>query len=202
MLAQLEAASPPFNPQVHDFLMEVDLQIPGAGIHTAVWAGSDRYNYPFDCEFEAVLRPLRYIPVYLSLAWGDPIHVRSVVQTATAHLEGCVKKALGKSDAKRPLGALLSTTAANRIMPSDALAGAIDFVRLVGNPSKHDYTNDRSRGSVFIYDDAVLAYFMARRLGARALEASGHLESLIGATEDATRHDRYFRGAQLPIHSR
>ncbi len=140
--------------------------------------------------------------MYLSLAWGDPIHVRSIVQMATAHLEGCVKKALGKADAKRPLGALLCTPAAKRLIPSDARAGASEFMRLVGNPSKHDYTNDRSRGSVFIYQDAVFSYLLARRFGAHALELSGHLEGLVAAAEDATRQDCYFHGAQLPIHSR
>ena len=128
--------------------------------------------------------------------------MRAVVQNSTAHLEGCVKKALGKADAKQPLGALLGTPAAKRLMSADALADANEFVRLVGNPSKHDYTNDRHHGSVFIYEDAVLAYFLARRFGTQALEASGHLDGLIAATEDATRHDRYFRGAQLTIHSR
>ena len=201
-LARMEAASPPFNPQVHEFLIEADRQIPGAGIHTAVWIGSDKYDYPFDYDFERVLRPLRYIPTYLSLAWGDPIHVRAVVQNSTAHLEGCVKKALSKVDAKQPLGALLGTPAAKKLMSADALAGASEFVRLVGNPSKHDYTNDRHHGSVFIYEDAVLAYFLARRFGAQALEASADLDDLITATEDATRHDRYFRGTQLPIYSR
>ena len=104
--------------------MEADRQIPGAGIHTAVWIGPDKYeyDYPFDYEFERVLRPLRYIPTYLSLAWGDPIHVRAVVQNSTAHLEGCVKKALGKVDAKQPLGTLLGTAAAERLISADALA--------------------------------------------------------------------------------
>ena len=54
--------------------MEADRQIPGAGIHSSVWAGSDKYDYPFDYEFEGVLRPLRYIPTYLSLDWGDRPH--------------------------------------------------------------------------------------------------------------------------------
>ena len=201
-LARMEAASPPFSPQVHEFLMKVDRQIPGAGIHSAVRVGSDKYDYPFDYDFEGVLRPLRYIPTYLSLAWGDPIHVRAVVQTSTAHLEGCVKKALSKGDARQPLGALLGTSEAKKLMPSSALAGMAEFVRLVGNPSKHDYTNDRHHGSVFIYEDAVLAYFLARRFGTKALEAGSHLDDLIAATEDATRHDRYFRGGQLPVHSR
>ena len=201
-LAQLEATSPPFSPQVHDFLIGVDRQIPGAGIHTAVREGSDECDYPFDYEFEAVLRPLRYVPVNLSLAWSDPIHVRVVVQMSTAHLEGCFKKALGKSIAKRPLGTIIRTSAAKKLMPSDLLAGVDEFVQLVGNPSKHDFSNDRSRGSVFIYEDAVLAYFLARHFGAAALEAGGQLDDLVAAVEDATRHDRYFRGAQLPIHSR
>ena len=60
-------------------------------------------------------------------------------------------------------------------------------MRLVGDSSKHDYTNDRHHGSVFIYEDAVFAYFLARRFGAQALEASGDLDDLIAATEDATR---------------
>ncbi len=87
-----------------------------------------------------------------------------------------------------------------KLIPTSAVDGTEEFAHLVGNPSKHDYVNDRSRGSVFIYEDAVLAYFLARRFGTQALQASGHLEDLIAATEDATRHDRYFRGAQLPIH--
>ena len=201
-LARMEAASPPFNPQVHHFLMEADRQIPGAGIHSAVWDGFDKYDYPFDYDFEEVLRPLRYIPTYLSLTWGDPIHVRAVAQNATAHLEGCVKKALGDKHARQPLGTLIGTPPprSEKLIPTSAVDGTEEFAHLVGNPSKHDYVNDRSRGSVFIYEDAVLAYFLARRFGTQALQASGHLEDLIAATEDATRHDRYFRGAQLPIH--
>ena len=77
-----------------------------------------------------------------------------------------------------------------------------EFVRLVGSPAKHGFSVDHSRCLVFIYADAVLAYFLARHFGTQTLEAGGQLDNLMVATEDATRHDRYFRGAQLPIHSR
>lgn len=198
-IARLRAATVPFKPLVHDFLVGIDREIPGAGIHTAIWQAPDQYDYPFDYEFERVLRPLRYIPTYLSLAWRDSIHVRSVVSTATAHLEGCIKKALRKDNNRQPLGTLLKTAAAKRLLGNEVIAGTTEFVRLVGNPSKHDYTNDRSRGPVFIYDDAVLSYFLARRFGANALMANGQFDELVASVEDATRQDRYFRGAQLPV---
>lgn len=198
-IARLRTTTAPFKPVVHDFLAGIDREIPGAGIHTAIWQAPDQYDYPFDYEFERVLRPLRYIPAYLSLAWHDSIHVRSVVSFATAHLEGCVKKALRKDNARQPLGSLLKTAAAKRLLGSEVIAGTTEFVRLVGNPSKHDYTNDRSRGSVFIYEDAVLSYFLARRFGADALTASGQADDLVAAAEDATRQDRYFRGGHLPV---
>ena len=198
-LERLRAAAVPFKPAVHDFLVGIDREIPGAGIHSAVWQAPDRYHYPFDYEFERVLRPLRYVPTYLSSAWHDSIHVRAVVSNAAAHLEGCVKKALRKDAARQPLGVLLGTSAAKRLLGDETTADMVEFVRLVGNPSKHDYTNDRSRGPVFIYADAVLAYFLARRFGADALAASGQIDALLASVEDATRHDRYFRGAQLPV---
>ena len=198
-LSRLRTAAAPFKPQVHDFLVGIDREIPGAGIHTAIWQTPDQYHFPFDYEFERVLRPLRYIPAYLSLAWHDSIHVRAVVSTTTAHLEGCIKKALGKDTARQPLGSLLGTSAAKRLVGEEQTAGMTEFVRLVGNPSKHEYTNDRSRGPVFIYEDAVFAYFLARRFGANALMASGQVDELVASTADATRQDRYFRGGSLPV---
>ena len=41
------------------------------------------------------------------------------------------------------------------------------------------------------------AYFLARRFGSAALQASGDLDSLRAAVEDSTRQDRYFWGAPL-----
>lgn len=204
MLAELDrlrarARSLPFKPAVHDFLVGIDREIPGAGLHSAVWQSNDRCDYPFDYEFERVLRPLRYIPSYLSLAWRDSIHVRAVVSNAVAHLEGCIKKALRKDHARQPLGTLLETSAAKRLIDEEAISGMTEFVRLVGNPSKHEYTNDRSRGPVFIYEDAVFAYFLARRFGAIALMASGQLDGLVASVENATGQDHFFRGGQLPV---
>ncbi len=49
---------------------------------------------------------------------------------------------------------------------------------------------------------SVRPVLLARPFGAQSLELSGHLEGLVAAAEDATRQDRYFHGAQLPIHSR
>lgn len=198
-IARLRTASAPFMPLVHDFLVSVDREIPGAGIHTAIWQAPDQYDYPFDYQFEGALRPLRYIPAYLSAAWHDSIHVRSIVFIVTAHLEGCIKKALRKDHARQPLGALIESSAAKRLFGNEAIRGVTEFVRLVGNPSKHEYTNDDSRGPVFVYEDAVLGYFLARRFGANALMAGGQLDELVASIEDATRQDRYFRGGELPV---
>ena len=180
-------------------LIKADRQIPGAGVHSAVQT-SDGYRFPFDKDFEAVLRPLRYILDYLGIACTNDLFFRCSVEMAGAHLEGCVKcaaRAHGVPERRLriPLGGLLDSRFVKGILDEDDIADMAAFTRLALNPAKHDFVNDQHQGSVFIYEDAMYAYFLARHLGSIAMQASGGLDSLIAAVTDSARHDRYFWGA-------
>ena len=181
-------------------LIEADRQIPGAGIHSAVRTDQHGYRFPFDKDFEAVLRPLRYIPDYLEIACTNDLFFRCSVEMAGAHLEGCVKIAARthgtpERQLRAPLGTLLGSRQVKSLLDQDDITDMTTFTRLALNPAKHDFTNDQHRGPVFIYEDAVYAYFLARHFGSIALEASGSLHTLIAAVTDSARHDRYFWGA-------
>ena len=51
-----------FYPEVLSLILEADQQIPGPGAHIATWNDKWYHRFPFDKDYEAVLRPLRYIP--------------------------------------------------------------------------------------------------------------------------------------------
>ena len=75
-----------FHPSMFELLESADRQIPGPGIHSAVWLPTGRYHYPFHAYYEAILRPLRYIPAYLRVACTDSLFTRPVIQSAAGHL--------------------------------------------------------------------------------------------------------------------
>lgn len=181
-------------------LIKADRQVPGAGIHCAVQTAEHGYRFPFDKDFEAVLRPLRYIPDYLGIACTNDLFFRCSVEMAGAHLEGCVKYAaqahgVPERRLRIPLGTLLGNRLVKDLLDEDDIVDMAAFTRLALNPAKHDFVNDQHQGPVFISEDAVYAYFLARHFGSVALEASGSLDSLIAAVTDSARHDRYFWGA-------
>ena len=192
------------HPRIFSLLTRADEQVPGPGIHSAIWVSERHYQYPFDAHYEAVLRPLRYIPAYLTIAHNNPLFVRSSVEMAGAHLEGCIKsagRAQGIPDRRlhKPLGTLLRGGFAKDLLADTDIADMVTFTQLALNPAKHDFVNDQGRGPVFNYDDAIYAYYLARHFGSTALQASNSLDPLIAAVTDSTRHDRYFWGASLPV---
>ena len=67
------------------------------------------------------------------------------------------------------------------------------------NPAKHDYANERGPVPLFVFDDALYAYFLARRFGAAALEAVGQLNLAVNAAEQAAQKQAYFRGDPLMV---
>lgn len=181
-------------------LIRADRQIPGAGIHSAVKTARHGYRFPFDEDFEAVLRPLRYIPDYLGMACTNDLFFRCSVEMAGAHLKGCVKRAarahgVPERRLRIPLGTIIGSRFATDLLDEDEIADMKSFTQLALNPAKHEFVNDQHQGPVFIYEDAVYAYFLARHLGSVTLQASGSLDSLIAAVTDSARQDRYFRGA-------
>ena len=182
-------------------LTRIDREIPGPGIHSAVW-NNNRYRYPFSETFEAVLRPLRYIPAYLGQAYREPLFIRAVLQMAGAHLEGCVKSMhrIGSKQVRyprAPLGSLLRKKSIVGMLNEKTLEAMRTYTDLGVNPAKHNYTAGQVSGSLFTFEDAVYGYFLARRFGAAALEASDQLTATVAAVEDATAHRYYFRGAAM-----
>ena len=195
----------PFAGKAFDMLAEADAEIPGPGMHTAIWDGENRrYAYPFDYEFEGILRGLRYIPAYLARAWEQPEFARSVVQTAGGCLEGCIKDIFRAGPrrhvyGKKPLGSLARTAHAKNMFGADLADAIAQFADAAANPAKHDYQTGRGARPRFSFDDTVSAYFLARVLGAAVLDATGRICPLEAATHRATERGEFFRGATLSL---
>ena len=189
----------PFQPEVLSLLLQTDEMIPGPGMHHSVLSGHRSYVYPFDAEYEAVLRPLRYALAELGQAYLQAMSARYAVHTAGGHLEGCMKIVCGKRHRNKPLGALLQCAEAKKRLGASALGPMIEFTQIGVNPAKHDYANERGPIPLFLFDDALYAYFLARRFGANALEAVGKLHLAVNAAEQAAEKQTYFRGAPLMV---
>ncbi|MDE0269380.1 MAG: hypothetical protein OXI96_10205 [Acidimicrobiaceae bacterium] len=190
-----------FSVRMLPMLTRIDQEIPGPGIHTAVWK-NNRYRYPFSETFERILRPLRYIPAYLGKACHEPLFARAALQMAGAHLEGCVKNMhrIGSKQVRyprAPLGSLLRKKPIKRMLDEKILEAMRVYTNLGVNPAKHDYTAGQVSGSLFTFEVAVYGYFLARRFGAAVLEASEQLVPIITAVEDATTRRYFFGGAAM-----
>ena len=195
----LQTQQAPFQPEVLSLLMQADETIPGPGMHHSALIGQRSYAYPFDAEYEAVLRPLRYALSELGQAYLRATSARYAVQTAGGHLEGCMKIICGKRHRSKPLGALLRCAEAEKRLGADALGPMIDFTNIGVNPAKHDYANERGPIPLFVFEDALYAYYLARRFGATALEAADKLHLAVDAADKAAEKQAYFRGDPLMV---
>lgn len=195
----LQKQQAPFQPEALSLLLQADETIPGAGMHHSILTGSRSYMYPFDAEYEAVLRPLRYALAELGQAYLRATSSRYAVQTAGGHLEGCMKIVCGNRHRGKPLGALLRCAEAQKRLGTDALGPMIEFTDIGVNPAKHDYANDRGPVPLFVFDDALYAHFLARRFGSTALDAVGKVHLVVDAAEQAAEKQAYFRGDPLVV---
>lgn len=195
----LQKQQAPFQPEVLALLLRAEEMIPGAGMHHSVLLGHRSYVYPFNSEYEAVLRPLRYALCELGHAYLQATSARNAVHTAGGHLEGCMKIVCGNRYRNKPLGALLQCTEAKKRLDASALGAMTEFTQVGVNPAKHEYANERGPIPLFHFDDALYAHFLARRFGASALEAVGKLQRAVDAAEQAVEQQVYFRGAALPV---
>lgn len=119
-----------------------------------------------------------------------------------AHLEGCIKTALRDNGTRqgrlnKPLGMLIARGHLNGLLDSAMIADLKEITDIAVNPAKHEFTNERGPDSLFSYEDALYAYFLARRFGATILQAAGSMPGLQSAVVDATKDGLYFRGAAL-----
>lgn len=195
----LQKAQSPFRPDVLKLLIEVDQEIPGAGMQHCVFLDPQNHRYPFDTEFEAVLRPLRYSLSELGTAYMNFTTARYAVYNAGSHLEGCVKALCGKRHQRKPLGTLLRLPSASQMLGDSMTDAMVSFTDTAVNPAKHDYQNDQGPIPLFLFDDAVYAHYLARHFGAAALGTASLIEPLLAAVENATSQGHFFHGSHLTI---
>ena len=195
----LQGSGTPFQPEPLRLLLETDMEIPGAGTHHSVFVDDNNYVYPFDADFEAVIRPLRYSLAEIGGAYAHSTSARFAVQTAAAHLESCLKALCGHEHKQKSLGALLHTWEAKSLLDSDIRDAMIGFTKQAANPAKHDYASADGPIPLFSFADTVYSHFLARQFGAAALDACGQLDAVATAVDGAAERNSYFRGAHLPI---
>ena len=91
-----------FEQDLYPLWVSVDNRIPGPGLQYAYWRKGELADYPFDYEFECIVRPLRYV-VYSVHDIGTPyMSTRQIVYCIGAHLEGCVKDLCGTTRYRQP----------------------------------------------------------------------------------------------------
>ena len=186
-----------YSEDVLPVLLGADKLIDGAGTHHSVLLG-DRYCYPYNEEFEGVLRPLRYVIAELGLSYKRMHSARFFVQNSGGHLEGCLKMVSSKRLQGKPLGTLLGHKSVQARFASLPLNAMISFTKSAVNPAKHDY-HGQGPEPLFLFADAVYSYFLARHFGALLLGAANKLEPLISAITRATEDQSFFRGDPLPV---
>jgi len=123
------------------------LNIPGHGVGRYAVADRD------------VFRPLQYCSACLTGA-GD-FQARDVVQMSSAHIEVLVKRIVNHPSLS--LGAALHRTAAKSRIDATTWS-QLERLILIYNEAKHRFDHDKDT-HMFSTEDAVLAYFVCRRLG-------------------------------------
>ncbi len=192
-----------FKNDLFPLLSDLDSGIPGIGMQYAVWSKTTPH-YPFSKEFDAIVRPLRYVPYFLAAGIPFEMVTRSIAKDAGGHLESCVKE-LGRTHldvrwscyVRKPLGALVKVKPI-RLRIGEPLATAItEFSQISWNQAKHQYS-DGSPTSVISVEDAIGSYFVARALGAEVLKKAGRLEPLVDAINEARQLRRLYVTGELP----
>jgi hypothetical protein len=125
------------------------LGIPGQG--AGRYTTSDR----------AVFRPLQYATAHLMMVSSHAEWLaRDVVESSSSHVEALVKR-IGRLPFL-PLGTALKKRAVKSAIPEPTYSQALGFCD-VYNAAKHDF--DQAKDThLFSLEDAVAAYFIARRL--------------------------------------
>jgi len=149
------------NPLVFDDLLEVDAMIGGACMTQVTnQAGSGRYHV----DDRDVFRPLQYCAMYFYRK-RDMTEVESftrpIVQMSGLHIESLLNR-IGEVFGFTLGRALHDLRVRSRIGPRAWMQA--DALRRIYNVAKHDVDHDMDT-HMFSVEDAVLAYFVSRKLG-------------------------------------
>ena len=194
-------AQRPFHPDVFSELVDADRTIGGPGLHTAVWTSGRGYRYPFDKQYEQILRPLRYMPALFWDAYDHDSYCRMPISLLGGYLEGCARLQLSRLDniRRKPLGQLIQRKPIRQLFDQDQWNCLFDVVRTVVNESKHGYQNPTGPTPVFSFADALYTYFLARHFGTKMTRAAKHFEPLNQSVQDAIDAELFFRGAPMSV---
>lgn len=153
-------------------LAAFDVQVGGPSVVTLVdrRLGGGTLGIPqhgvgrYERDDRDVFRPLQYAGVYFTknaaeIEWLT----RAIVEASSGHVEALVKR-IGRTP-RSPLGAALRSLRGRSAMDPETENLVARFVP-VYNEAKHSFDHDMDTHR-FSVEDAVLAYFVCRRLGER-----------------------------------
>jgi hypothetical protein len=152
-------ASEPFDSNLLD---RFDNSIAGPSVARMNCNNMGRYAV----EDRDVFRPLQYCGMYFrrakELKWDDILWLmRDVVEMGSLHIEGLIKRIGNVFDL--PLGAALRNAIVKRKVHPITWRQIAMYTHIY-NDAKHNFSHDKDT-HMFSVEDAVLAYFVCRKLG-------------------------------------
>lgn len=171
-------------------LKEIDLAIPGAGFQYVIWVNHEP-KYPFPgWEFDAIARPMRYIPTYLASGMRFSDIARGVTRDSAGHVEGCVKAFCATLNPpmhryeRMALGTLAKQQRVIKSLGTNLTQSLSEYTEVLNNQAKHKY-GPGTPEPVISFPDALGGYFVSRILGFRVLERGGILDKYVEAIRKA-----------------
>jgi hypothetical protein len=179
-----------FKRDLFSSLKETDLAIPGAGFQYVIWVKHEP-KFPFPgWDFDAIARPMRYIPTYLASGMKFFDMARAVARESGSHVEECLKDFCSRLNPpvhgyeRLPLGTLARRSIVINSLGTDLAIPLSEYADVLVNPAKHNYGLG-SPAPVISFPDALGGYFASRILGSQVLERGGILEKYVEAISKA-----------------
>jgi hypothetical protein len=171
-------------------LKEIDLAIPGAGFQFVIWVKHEP-KFPFPgFDFDAIARPMKYIPTYLASGMKFFSIARAIARDSGGHVEECLKSYCSRLNLpvqgyeRLPLGTLARRSIVINSLGTDLAIPLSEYAEVLVNPAKHNYGTG-SPAPVISFPDALGGYFASRILGFQVLERGGILEQYMDAIKKA-----------------
>jgi len=171
-------------------LKEIDLAIPGVGFQFVIWVEHEP-KFPFPgWDFDAIARPMKYIPTYLASGMKFFNIARAIARDSGGHVEECLKAFCSRLNLpvrgyeRLPLGTLARRSVVIDSLGTELAIPLSEYADVLVNPAKHNYGSG-SPAPVISFPDALGGYFASRILGSQVLEKGGILEQYMEAINKA-----------------
>jgi hypothetical protein len=186
-----------FRSQLFPSLVRIDERIPGVGFQYVIWVGhSPKFPFP-GWEFDAIARPMRYIPDLLATGAEFVNTARFVGHLSGSHVEDCVKEACRTLDpsfasySMLPLGTLVRRRPVQNLLGMPFCSTAAQFASRFVNKAKHEFGTG-TPSPVISFPNAMGIYFASRILGAEVLNKIGMLTAYVDAMRRARAEGRVY----------